>query len=239
MSNLLKVWLRKNNLTEDPTDYMAVVSGMGSKNLDDIIDEIMKDGTENDRSTIMGIVTRFQQKAIQMVLSGHSVNTGMIYMRPVIKGSFRGKIWNPEQHSIYVAINQGMQLRQEISETRVDFLAEEPDSMEINSLTNKVTGATDGTLTKGRTAELKGTTIKIEGIDPACGISFKNTTTGDIIKLPADAIVINEPSRLLIELPVDIESGEYELILTSQFTKSNILLKSPRSTSFSVPVIIS
>ncbi len=39
-------------MTEDPNDFNATVSGMGSKNLDDIVDDIMKDGTENNRNTI-------------------------------------------------------------------------------------------------------------------------------------------------------------------------------------------
>ncbi len=239
MSNLLKAWLKNNHLTEDPNDFSATVSGMGSKNLDDIVDDIMKDGTENNRNTIKNIVTRFQEKAMQLVLSGHNVNTGMVYMRPVIKGAIYNKTWNPETNAVYVAINQGMQLRQAISDTSVQILGVQPDSMEIFSLTNMVTGSTDGTLIKGRNCEIRGSYIKVVGEDPTCGVTLKNTSTQEVSKLPQDSIVLNEPSRLLLDIPETIEPGEYELTITTQYTRANILLKAPRSVSFSIPVVIS
>lgn len=37
MSALLKAWLKPNPLTEDPDDYNATISGMGSMDLDDIV----------------------------------------------------------------------------------------------------------------------------------------------------------------------------------------------------------
>lgn len=238
MSNLLKVWLKSNHLTEDPNDFVASVSGMGSKNMYDIVKAIMKDGTENERSTIIGIVTRFQEKAMQLVLSGHNVNTGMVYMRPVIKGAFKDKNWNPETNAVYVAMNQGMELRKAIADTKVDFLGISPDTIELYSLTDIATGATDGTLTKGRNAELKGSYIRIAGEHPDCGIYMIDTTTGESTKLAADAIAINDPSRLFLLIPDTIASGEYELKITTQYTKGSVLLKSPRSISFSTPVVV-
>jgi hypothetical protein len=238
MSNLLKAWLKNNQLTEDPKDFVASVSGMGSKNLNDIVDAIMKDGTENERSTIVGIVTRFQEKAMQLVLSGHSVNTGMVYMRPVIKGAFYDKVWNPEANSVYVAMNQGMQLRKAAEDTKVELLGISPDMMELYSLTNMATGSSDGTLTKGKNAEFKGSFIRIAGEHPDCGVFFIDTTSGEQVKLPADAIVLNEPSRLLLLIPESMPSGEYEIKLTTQYTKGITLLKSPRSVTFSMPVVV-
>ncbi|MEA4936076.1 MAG: DNA-binding domain-containing protein [Paludibacter sp.] len=238
MSSLLKAWLKNNLLTEDPNDFCATVSGMGSKSLNDIVDEIMKDGTENKKETIVSIVTRFQEKAMQLVLTGHNVNTGMVYMRPVIKGAIYDKLWNPEINSVYVAINQGMQLRQAISETKVELLGLSPDMLEFYSLTNMETGASDGTLTKGKNAELKGSYIKVAGENPDCGIYLVNTTTGEATKLPAKSIVINEPSRLMLLIPDNIVAGEYDLKLTTQYTKGNTLLNSPRSITFFLPVVI-
>jgi hypothetical protein len=238
MSSLLKAWLKNNLLTEDPKDFWATVSGMGSKSLNDIVDEIMKDGTENKRETIVSIVTRFQEKAMQLVLTGHNVNTGMVYMRPVIKGAIYDKVWNPETNSVYVAMNQGMQLRQAINETKVELLGMSPDLMEFYSLTDMVTEASDGTLTKGRNAELKGSYIKIAGDHPDCGIFFVNTTSGEATKLPAESIVLNEPSRLMLLIPESMVAGEYELKVTTQYTKGNTLLNSPRSCTFFLPVVI-
>lgn len=239
MKNILKAWLRKNQLTTDPNDYTATVAGNGSVGIEDIVDEIIKEGTELKRDTIINIVNRFNDKAAALVVSGYNVNTGLVYMRPIIKGVFYNKTWNPEVHSLYVGITQGADLREAIAETNVEILGEQSDPMEILSITDQTTGKTDGNLTKGRNAELKGSYLKIAGNNADCGITFTNTATQESTKLATADIVLNEPSRLLIFVPATLAAGEYELMVTTQFTGGGSLLKQPRTTTFASPVIIS
>ena len=156
MSKVLKAWIRKNLLTEDPNDYTAVVSINGSVGLKEIVDELVNEGMEVKRETVIDIVTRFNRKTAELVVSGYNVNTGLVYMRPIVKGAFYGKTWNALTNPVYVAINQGADLRVAIAETTVEILSEQSDPIEILSLTDTTTGKTDGTLTKGRNAELKG-----------------------------------------------------------------------------------
>lgn len=238
MSKNLKAWIRKNLLTEDPNDYTAVVSINGSVGMSEIVDELVNEGMEVKRETVIDILTRFNRKTAELVVSGYNVNTGLVYMRPIIKGVFYGKTWNPEVNSVYVTINQGVDLRAAIAETTVEILGEQSDPIEILSLTDTTMGKTDGTLTKGRNAELKGSYLKIAGDHPDCGVTFRNTATQVVTKLAAGDIVLNEPSRLLILVPASLEAGEYELTVTTQFTGGNKLLKQPRSVILGLPVEI-
>ena len=152
---------------------------------------------------------------------------------------FYDKTWKPETNPVYIPINQGLDLRNAVAETVVEILGEQADPLEILSITDNTTGKTDGTLTPGRNAELKGSYMRIAGDNPDCGISFKNTSTQIVTKLAVSDIVLNEPSRLLILVPATLNKGEYELILTTQFTSGNITLKSPRTVTFGTPVVIS
>ena len=238
MKKILRAWLRKNQLTADPNDYMASVVVNGSIDAVDIVDELVKEGMELKRETVVDIVTRYNRKAAELVLSGYNVNTGLVYMRPVIKGAFYDKTWNAETNSVYVSINQGMDLRNAVAETVVEILGEQSDPLEILSLTDSTTGKTDGTLTKGRNAELKGSYLKIAGESADCGVSFTNTATKAVTKLAAGDIVLNEPSRLLIMVPATLEAGEYELSVTTQFCGGNNTLKQPRTTSVAMPIIV-
>lgn len=111
MKYSLKAWLRKNHLTDDPNDHVASVVSNGHVDPDDIIDEIISDGTDLKRETIKNAVNLYQNKAASLVLSGYSVNTGLSYTRAVIKEPFYGKTWNPEVNSVYVAVNEGATLR--------------------------------------------------------------------------------------------------------------------------------
>jgi hypothetical protein len=234
----LKAWIRKNLLTEDPNDYTATVVVNGSITMQDIVKELANEGMEVKTETAIDILTRFNRKTAELVLSGYNVNTGLVYMRPAIKGVFYGKTWDPAAHSVYVSINQGADLREAVSETQVVILGEQSDPIEILSLTDTFTGKTDGSLTKGRNAEIKGSYLKIDGDNVACGITFRNTATQAVTKLDASDIVLNEPSRLLIFLPAALEAGEYELTITTQFSKGNKPIKEPRTVTFDTPVVI-
>ena len=238
MKKTLKAWLRKNTLTDDPNDFTATPDSNGSVGTKDILDEMVSEGMEVKRETALDIITRYNRIAADMVLSGYNVNTGLVYMHPVIKGVFYDKTWNPLVNSVYISINQGLDLRNAVAETNVEILGEQTDPLEIYSLTDTTTGKNDGTLTSGRNAELKGSYLKIAGDNPNCGITFRNIATSDIAKLSASDIVLNEPSRLLILVPGNLVTGEYELTVTTQFTGGGRTLKQPRSATFGSPVVI-
>ena len=233
--NKLNAWLRPNLLTEDKGDYMAVPVTNGSLTIDDIVEDLRKEGMEIKVETATDVIKRFNRKVLERVLAGYNVNTGLVYMRPVIKGVFRDRVWNPLIHRVYIAMTQVMEVRKAVADTIVNILGEQADPIALYSVTDS---ATDGTLTKGRNAELKGSYLKIVGDDPAVGITFRNIDTMEVIKLDTTDIVLNEPSRLLILVPATLAAGEYELTVTTQFTAGNSLLNQPRSVTFSEPVII-
>ncbi|MFX1666885.1 DUF4469 domain-containing protein [Riemerella anatipestifer] len=237
--NTLKAWLRPNLLTkDDPNDFVAVPLLGGSLGITEIIEALKKEGMEIQTETAVDIITRFNRKASELVLNGYSVNTGLVYMRPAIKGVFYDKTWDKEKHSVYVNVNQGTDLRKAANDTKVEILGEQSSPMSVFSITDKVTGKADGTLTKGKNAEIKGTYIKIDGDNPKNGIVFKNLDNQNEVKLAKDSIVLNEPSRLLILVPSDLEAGNYELSITTQSSTGSVLLKEPRTERLPNPVVI-
>lgn len=234
----LNAWLRPNHLTEDKSDYVAVPQTLGSLTISDLVNELRKEGMEIRQETAIDIITRFNRKTAERVVQGYTINTGLVYMRPVIKGNFYSRVWDPAVNSVYVAMSQGNELRKAIAETTVEILGEQREPIAIYTLTDSTTGNTDGTLTKGRNAELKGSYLKIVGDNEANGVVFRNIDTQEETKLlPAD-IVLNEPSRLLILVPDSLAAGEYELEVTTQFSGGGAVLKQPRSVVMDIPVII-
>jgi hypothetical protein len=238
MKKILNAQLSPNLMTEDPSDYMALVVTNGTITVDDIIQSMKEDGMEIKAATAKDIVTRYNNKSADLVLSGYNVNTGLVYMRPVIRGVFYDNQWDPGQHSVYVSINQGAALRSAVAETEVKILGEKADATQLFSITDTVTGNTEGKLTKGRTAEIKGSLIKIAGDSEEVGLFFTNTDTKDVLKLQPEFIALNEPSRVLIIVPDTLTAGEYELSVVTQFMNNGQFLKNPRSATLSQPVVI-
>jgi hypothetical protein len=76
---------------------MASADVIDSVDLRAIVDELVKEGMEIKRETVVDIISRYNRKAAELVVSGYNVNTGLVYMRPVIKGAFYDKVGTPKQ----------------------------------------------------------------------------------------------------------------------------------------------
>jgi hypothetical protein len=239
MERKLKGWLKPNPLTDDETDFQVVIESFGSIAPKGIIEELVTEGMELKPETVLDVVTRYNRKCIEFVTRGYSVNTGIVSMRPVVKGVFYDKKWNPEEHKLYVAVNQGAELRAAMEATTVEIMGEHPDPIALFGITDLSTGKTDGTLTRGFNAELKGTYIKVTGDDNDCGIYLRNTETAAVTKLEERFIAVNDPSKVMIIVPQTLDAGSYELHLFTQYTVGSKLLNSPRSTNLPFNVEIS
>jgi hypothetical protein len=233
MKNILKAWLRKNELTSDPNDMIAIVSSMGKINKSGLIDAIMEEGIELKRETVEDVVTRYNRVAASFAARGWNVDTGLVYLRAVITGIFFGKKYDPSKNSVYVSATQGVEIRKELSDTDVEILGEMPDVIQIYQVTNLQTKAADGTLTRGRNAEMEGSYLKVIGDDPAVGIYLESVDGAvDPYKLDADLIVANNPSKLLLLVPAEWEPGVYRLKVVTQYTGAGKLLNAPRQAVF-------
>ena len=238
MANL-KAWLRPNYLAqEEKNSFVASVVLNGSLTTDDIIQALKQEGMEIKEETARDIISRFNRKVSEKVLEGYSVNTDLVYMRPNIKGVFTDKTFNPKEQSVYVNITQGAELRKAIAQTTVEILGQQAEPIAIFGITDKATAKTDGTLTKGKNAEIKGAYIKVIGDDPKNGVYFTNIDTKVVTKVAAEDIVINDPSKLMILVPSSLVAGSYELSVSTQYANSATLLKQTRTVVLDTPITI-
>lgn len=235
----LKAWLRPNLLTkEDKTDFIAVPITNGSVGVEEIIDSIKQDGMEVTKETALNVIQRYNGKVIELLQNGHNVSTGLVYLQPTIKGVFFDKTWNPEKHKVNIAVTLGQALRKAIEQVVVEILGTQSDISEILSITDKFTGKTDGSLTKGKVAELKGSHLKVVGDHPSIGIKVRNIDNNAETKVDTADIVTNSPSQLMIMVPTTLEAGQYELSVTTQFSGGNTILKEPKTITFHLPISI-
>jgi hypothetical protein len=232
----MKAWLIKNLLTDDPFDFMGIIDSNGNIGVEGIVDELVSEGMELKRETVIDVISRFNRKSIDLVLSGFSVSTGLVNMHATIRGVFYDRKWDPERNHLRVSISPSADMRRAIDETEVEILGEHAELIALFGITDLSTGKTDGTATRGFNAELRGTFIRIAGDDPTVGVWLRNTETGEDLRLPDVNIVLNEPSRLLLLIPATFAIGEYELRVVTQMSSGNKLLNTPRSTVLLTPV---
>lgn len=224
----LRAWLKPNHLTADTSDYTAVPDTNGTFSIEQIVDDMQREGVELQSETLIDVINRFNRLAARRVTEGYAVNTGLVNMRPMIKGAFHDSTVDPTRHRVYISVTQGTDLRKAVANTQIEIQGMLPELIAIQSVTDTYTGKRDGSLTKGRNAEIRGSFIKIVGDGAGVGVAFTKTGDGTRTQLDAHDIVINEPSRVLIMVPTTLAAGTYELSITTQFTGSNKILKKPR-----------
>jgi hypothetical protein len=231
MKNIIRVQLRLNALTDDPTDYTAVVSPQGHIKMEDVVDAIVEEGTEFARESLVDIIGRYNRLCAKYAVSGYDVDTGLVYLRPIVTGIFHDTTYDPAKHSLYVAATQSKDLREEIADTHVEVTGEATPLLQILRVENLVPGAAENTLSIGRNAQITGKYLKIAGDDPSVGIHLSSTTTSYSMKLPADCIVRNDPSTLTILIPPDMIGGTYRLKVVTQYNPHKPL-NTPREVTY-------
>ncbi|MDR3328940.1 MAG: DUF4469 domain-containing protein [Prevotellaceae bacterium] len=238
MAHKLKAQLVKNHLTPEANDYVGIVESFGSANNAAIVDELVAEGMELKRETALDVIARYERKCIDLTLRGYSVSTPLVHMHATIKGAFHDKTWSREANHLHVSLAQGAELRKAVGDTTVEVIGEKADPIALFSITNLKTGATDGSVSPGFNAELKGAYIKVAGDDPSCGVYLRGLSGQDDVKLEASSIVLNEPSRLLLLVPAGTRTGAYELRVVTQYTIGSKPLQHPRTVTLSGSVVV-
>lgn len=229
MKNVLKGWLTDNTVTgENKGDKILVLENAGSLTLDDVLGEMKKEDTGLRKETLAHAVGLYHRTLAELVLNGYSVNTGLFRIVPQFKGLVEDGVWNPETNSIYILMQQDKVLRDAIAQTSVKILGKKGSTAYIVGSQDTVTRATDGSVTPGRTFRVKGKNIKVVGTDETVGI-YIIASDGHKTKLEMDRVVTNNPSEVVVLLPADLQEGNYELQIVTQFTGGNWLLKTPRT----------
>ena len=102
----------------------------------------------------------------------------------------------------------------------------------INSVYDSMTGEKNGVITPLSNVVIKGQNIKVVGEGEEIGVFF--TKVGGE-KKAIKLLTHNNPSQLTILLP-DLEDGEYELSITTQYGSGNRILKEARS--YTYPILL-
>ena len=170
MKNVLKVWLKRRQLYNNPNSYFAQVDINKNYTIDTIIDEIVSEGLVNNKECALEFMKHFNGKAAELLLNGNVVDTGLVKMTPLATGLIDNKSWNPIYNDIDVEMKKSTELIDAISETHVQITgADEEYFDEFNS---QLDSQYDDQFSKN--TEFNGNFRKTIKEAPPCGIAFRN-----------------------------------------------------------------
>ena len=225
----LNALLRENAVTkDDKDDKILEVQNTGTADQERIISEIMAMNPGLEPEAVRMVLDLENRALSRLILTGMRVNTGLFLAEARCRGTVQGNAWDPERNSIYVNFTQGKDLREAIEATTVKVTGEKGATMYVTGGSDLATRVPGYTATAGRAYTLTGAKLKVAGTDPAVGIVFIDAD-GTETPVPQDLWVVNNPSRLTFIIPAGLADGTYTLRVTTQFSGSSTLLKSPRS----------
>ena len=228
MKERIYVNLCKNHARNDK-DYYAQINSSRVKTKENIISMILRRRTELREETISSSLSLFNEMAMEQLLQGKTVNYGLFKLSLSVKGNFTiNDSWDPKNHHFELNVKPSNEFRNQLQTIEGRFTSKSSNIF-ISSVKDNHTGSCNKYLTPGRTIEIKGKTIKIDGDDPSVGLFLQNVDTNAEIRIPQNEIVENYPKKLLAMLPETLEPGNYRIVIRTQLTVGNKATKGVKS----------
>jgi hypothetical protein len=210
--------------------YGRVVTSKSLKE-DDLIKIAVSRRTDLSPTTLRASLDILKEIAIEEIAGGSSVYFGLGYFSLTVNGVFVGDHakWDPALHSLHVKTAASAELREAIKATHVNVRGMSQSGTVINNVHDVASGDDNLRLTPGGGVNLLGSKIKITGDSPDNGIYLTEQNTQEVTSIAANAILVNDPSKVSFIVPADLPAGDYKLSITTQFSTNATNLKEPRT----------
>ncbi|MDR1593076.1 MAG: DUF4469 domain-containing protein [Prevotellaceae bacterium] len=218
-------------ITERKDDRFGRVVTSKSLKEDDLIKIAVSRRTDLSPTTLRASLDILKEIAIEEIANGSSVYFGLGYFSLIVNGVFVGDHakWDPAHHSLHVKAAASAELREAIKATQVNVRGMSQSGIVINNLHDVASGEDNARLTPGGGVNLSGSKIRIAGDSPDNGIYLTNQSTQEVRAIAANAILVNDPSKLSFIVPTDLPAGDYKLSITTQFSTNATNLKESRT----------
>jgi hypothetical protein len=224
MARILRGIAHLNELTKNvPNDYFVRTIVLGTLYHDDIISRLNVKQIATFNVDGSAFVKHYLNECAVAVSEGYNVVTDLFHASVGTHGSILSQDLghNIPASKLDVRINfaQGSAARAAIADTQV-HVEEQPavKGPDVQSVTNPVYNEPN-VLNVGAMALIQGLRIAIRGDKTdEIGVFFKAEPDGVEIRVPAEHISPNTPTRLQFVLPAEVYSGDWWITVRTQFT---------------------
>lgn len=190
---MIKYALRKNQLAANgEPNFVAYVSCMASKTIDDLVTKMVEEGTGLTRPQAMAYFEKLTQIVINFLEDGCAVNTPLFRVRPSIKGVFTkyNDIFDSSKQKLNYSMTGGTRMEPVLANIIVEKLKSKIPFIE--TFFDGMSRLSNSKITPGGNAEIKGECLLFNLDDPGghtvMGVTLKawqkagydKTSDGDI-----------------------------------------------------------
>jgi hypothetical protein len=224
-----------NPLTENENDCYGRVVNIASINADTLIERAIANGFNGNADSMKAAYNALKHEATKAIVRGEIVNFGLGHVVLDVEGVFvkGATAWNPEAHKLIATITTAKELRDTLKTTPVIVTGMAPDHAAIVQVADVASGKKNEVITPGGMVNIKGTRIKIAGEKSGVGLFLTNQDSATAVQIPASAIGLNDPSKIMFVAPTNLPEGNCLMSIVTQFSgNSGRNLNDPRTITF-------
>lgn len=224
-------------------DYVGKIKAIQTFYMPDVARFISEERTEYRPDTIVNIAGLIDNKIRQLVCQGNNVVTGNVQLSPAIGGLFLGKTGtvDPAKNKPIINMIPTAAMRAEVEKVTLEFSGNVRDmgGANIGLVKDVTTGKTDGTITPGGLLDVTGSKIRCINADNTGMGSLTLVKLSDMsVAAEITVLGINDPSRLMFNIPTGLSDGEYQLTIETWFSTNSTQLKQPRTLVYPIRLIV-
>jgi hypothetical protein len=210
---MIKYQLVESSISSEAGACHAIVSSSGSRSLDQIITNMISEGTGLTKPQAMAYFEKLSQSILNYLELGFSISTPLFKIRPAITGKFNGKTdtFDPARHQINCRITPGLRLRNVTMDVKIDKgEALSQTAVPMTLVVDKVENPTE-VVAVGDIAMLKGKRLRFDIEDPKQGLFFESLDNPENVVRVVKYSDMN-PSKLHFLIP-QLAPGEYKILV--------------------------
>ena len=205
---------------------VAVISGQGNKNLDDILQFMVREGSGMTMPLAKAYIRQYFETVENFLKEGYSVTTPLGNYKLGIKGTFKNRQdrFDSERHNVHVSISNSLHLKQLVKDIKIRKSKHRRQQPSIHFLTLMTQNAQKPTKTAsaGSVGILKGVLMKFDKTDKLQGI-FLIPTCSSNSDIRIESYITIKSSEILFLFPQSLPKGEYLLEVRSTMRTKNTL----------------
>lgn len=224
-------------------DFAGKVKPTQTFYLPDVARKVAEERTEYREDTLVSSFTLMEEKIRQLACENNIVITGNVQFMPAVGGLFLGKkgIVDPVVNKAIINMIATAAMHAELDQVALEFSGNvrEMGNAGFSLVKDVTTGKTDGTVTPGGLLDVSGTKIRSVGAD-GTGLGTLTLVNMDDQSVAATITVlgINDPKRLMFNIPANLAKGSYQLTLETWFSTNNVQLKQSRTLTYAIPLVV-
>ena len=235
--NKMKYYTTQNRLNDDGTFNARVVTNK-TYTEDELIDKILRKRNIVSRPDLRGVISALKETIVEIVSEGNGLNLPWLKLSYSMKGNFAtdDAVRNPDSHPLEINVNAGKLLTEILPEIKLERVTHPDFSPRILHFNDGISKTTDSKLTPGGVFNITGERLRIGGTQ------IKNLglylLAQDGTETKVEVLLHNDPSYLVGQLPDQLPSGNYKLVVKTQLGSNNQKITEVRTgtSSFSLKV---